>query len=227
MDIAERGRADPARLAEKHSSSSEGEAQGLLECTPSRNGRLAGSHSGGSSLYARPVSGSSPPNGRLDPDKEDGGSGGVLRRAPLHRDSTESLVFEVETPPANPALASGAAAAAAGRRSVSFLTAVLMGVALCFHSLLEGAAMGAQATIRQDALRAAGIACFLACFWASRGWLAGMPKLACWHQKVPPSVPAPPPPFLPPPQQLAAHLHRHCEPQGAGGIRPGQQHRGL
>lgn len=31
--------------------------------------------------------------------------------------------------------------------SVSFLTAVLMGVALCFHSLLEGAAMGAQPTI--------------------------------------------------------------------------------
>ncbi|PRW20415.1 serine threonine phosphatase 2A regulatory subunit B beta-like isoform B [Chlorella sorokiniana] len=32
-------------------------------------------------------------------------------------------------------------------RSVSFLTAMLMGVALCFHSLLEGAAMGAQPTI--------------------------------------------------------------------------------
>ena len=31
---------------------------------------------------------------------------------------------------------------------MSFLTAVLMGVALCFHSLLEGAAMGAQPTIR-------------------------------------------------------------------------------
>ena len=31
--------------------------------------------------------------------------------------------------------------------SVSFLTAVLMAVALCFHSLLEGAAMGAQTTI--------------------------------------------------------------------------------
>jgi len=30
---------------------------------------------------------------------------------------------------------------------VSFITAVLMGVALCFHSLLEGAAMGAQETI--------------------------------------------------------------------------------
>ena len=30
---------------------------------------------------------------------------------------------------------------------VSFITAVLMAVALCFHSLLEGAAMGAQPTI--------------------------------------------------------------------------------
>lgn len=34
---------------------------------------------------------------------------------------------------------------ASGR--VSFVTAMLMGVALCFHSLLEGAAMGAQETI--------------------------------------------------------------------------------
>lgn len=34
-----------------------------------------------------------------------------------------------------------------GVPSVSFVTAVLMGVALCFHSLLEGAAMGAQDTI--------------------------------------------------------------------------------
>lgn len=32
-------------------------------------------------------------------------------------------------------------------RHVTFITAVLMGVALCFHSLLEGAAMGAQQTI--------------------------------------------------------------------------------
>ena len=31
--------------------------------------------------------------------------------------------------------------------SVSFITAVLMGVALCFHSLLEGAAMGTQDTV--------------------------------------------------------------------------------
>ena len=30
---------------------------------------------------------------------------------------------------------------------VSFITAVLMGAALCFHSLLEGAALGAQETI--------------------------------------------------------------------------------
>lgn len=34
-----------------------------------------------------------------------------------------------------------------GMRQVSFGTAVLMGIALCFHSLLEGAAMGAQSTI--------------------------------------------------------------------------------
>jgi zinc transporter 1/2/3 len=34
-----------------------------------------------------------------------------------------------------------------GAPVVSFITAVLMAVALCFHSLLEGAAMGAQPTI--------------------------------------------------------------------------------
>lgn len=33
------------------------------------------------------------------------------------------------------------------KKSVSFITAMLMGVALCFHSLLEGAALGAQETI--------------------------------------------------------------------------------
>ena len=33
------------------------------------------------------------------------------------------------------------------KSSVSFITAMLMGVALCFHSLLEGAALGAQETI--------------------------------------------------------------------------------
>lgn len=31
--------------------------------------------------------------------------------------------------------------------AVSFITAVLMGIALCFHSLLEGAAMGAERTV--------------------------------------------------------------------------------
>ena len=31
--------------------------------------------------------------------------------------------------------------------TVSFITAVLMAVALCFHSILEGAAMGAQPTL--------------------------------------------------------------------------------
>ena len=33
------------------------------------------------------------------------------------------------------------------KKPVSFITAMLMGVALCFHSLLEGAALGAQETI--------------------------------------------------------------------------------
>lgn len=74
--------------------------------------------------------------------------------------STESLVFELEPPEApaplvhggsgsgNGLLAAPPAGAAGGMgRSVSFLTAMLMGVALCFHSLLEGAAMGAQPTI--------------------------------------------------------------------------------
>ncbi|GAB4816508.1 hypothetical protein N2152v2_003554 [Parachlorella kessleri] len=52
-----------------------------------------------------------------------------------------------------PALLQAAAAsssvrsARAPKSAVSFITAVLMGVALCFHSLLEGAAMGAQETL--------------------------------------------------------------------------------
>ncbi|EFN51036.1 hypothetical protein CHLNCDRAFT_141521 [Chlorella variabilis] len=71
-----------------------------------------------------------------------GGAAGGRRRQGLQRDSSESLVFEVE-PPSSPLLTPGSAS----RRSVSFLTAMLMGVALCFHSLLEGAAMGAQTTI--------------------------------------------------------------------------------
>lgn len=84
-----------------------------------------------------------------------GGSGG--RRPPtLHRDSSESLVFDIEsTEAAEGPLLGGPAGAppsssggsGGGGRQVSFLTAMLMGVALCFHSLLEGAAMGAQPTI--------------------------------------------------------------------------------
>ncbi|KAK9904991.1 hypothetical protein WJX75_007293 [Coccomyxa subellipsoidea] len=43
--------------------------------------------------------------------------------------------------------AAGAAEQLQNVASVSFLTAALMGVALCFHSVLEGMAMGAQANI--------------------------------------------------------------------------------
>jgi zinc transporter 1/2/3 len=87
-----------------------------------------------------------------------GGSSSTLRRvAGLRQDSSDSLGFEGE-PPSSPLLAVSSASGGGGGgggggsgashlRSVSFLTAVLMGVALCFHSLLEGAAMGAQATI--------------------------------------------------------------------------------
>ncbi len=93
-----------------------------------------------------------------------GGAAGTAAgwRRGSRQHSTDSLVFELEPPEAPPSLArggsgggggllagppAGAAAGGAGR-SVSFLTAMLMGVALCFHSLLEGAAMGAQPTIR-------------------------------------------------------------------------------
>ena len=149
-----------------------------------------------------------------------GGAAGGRRRQGLQRDSSESLVFEVE-PPSSPLLTPGSAS----RRSVSFLTAMLMGVALCFHSLLEGAAMGAQTTIRCGGLGPVGLAGGL-----GRAW----PPLA----RVIRSSPTPPPPTLththhhipppcPHPQQLAAHLHRHCEPQGAGRLCTGQLHRRL
>ena len=82
-----------------------------------------------------------------------GGSGSDWRRGPSHRDSSESLVVEGGAPassggPPDGPLLAGGGSGGGNLRSVTFLTAMLMGVALCFHSLLEGAAMGAQATIR-------------------------------------------------------------------------------
>lgn len=77
----------------------------------------------------------------------DGCTGGGPRAA-WQRDSSDSLSFEVglpEVPADGPLL--GGPAGGGGSRRVTFLTAMLMGVALCFHSLLEGAAMGAQPTI--------------------------------------------------------------------------------
>ena len=87
------------------------------------------------------------------------GAGLVGRRRPGQQDSSESLSFELGPPEASEgpllggAVGAPGAAGAAGGRHVSFLTAMLMGVALCFHSLLEGAAMGAQPTIRCGVLR--------------------------------------------------------------------------
>eukprot|EP00887_Chlorella_sp_A99_P008196 scaffold12.g8196.t1 len=81
------------------------------------------------------------------------GGGG---RTVLHRHGTP--VFEVEMRD-DASSSSGGSSGGAGPRliapvqlvqrvaRISFLTAMLMGVALCFHSLLEGAAMGAQETV--------------------------------------------------------------------------------
>ena len=69
-----------------------------------------------------------------------------LEGAVLGGGSGSGTAFELTTdggPLASPAVA----AAGVVGRSVSFITAMLMGVALCFHSLLEGAAMGAQQTV--------------------------------------------------------------------------------
>jgi zinc transporter 1/2/3 len=97
------------------------------------------------------------------------------RAAGAQRDGSDSsLVFEMDAPEEGPLLAgaSGGGAGTGASRSVisvSFLTAVLMGVALCFHSLLEGAAMGAQPTIRCGAAGVRGEA----------GWLAAGRAAAC------------------------------------------------
>lgn len=175
VDIIEHG-----SRAQKHSSGSEQEVLGLLDCAPSPGGRVQrsnGQHArhvqqgpdalpqrgehehissdgvhergaasiAGSDLYPLDLqkqdSGAAAADGRLS-----GGSNAWRR----HRDSSGSLVFEVEPPGAadGSLLARQGSGRAGGLRSVSFITAMLMGVALCFHSLLEGAAMGAQPTIR-------------------------------------------------------------------------------
>lgn len=109
---------------------------GLLEEGLGVSGsRLERSSSGGSTLDPRRPS-------------IDGCTGGAPRGA-RQRGSSDSLSFEVgppEVPADGPLL--GGPAGGGGSRRVTFLTAMLMGVALCFHSLLEGAAMGAQPTIR-------------------------------------------------------------------------------
>lgn len=108
---------------------------GLLEEGLGVSGsRLERSSSGGSTLDPRRPS-------------IDGCTGGAPRGA-RQRGSSDSLSFEVgppEVPADGPLL--GGPAGGGGSRRVTFLTAMLMGVALCFHSLLEGAAMGAQPTI--------------------------------------------------------------------------------
>lgn len=179
-----------------------------------------------------------------------GGSGSDWRRGPSHRDSSDSLVFEVGapassgSPPDGPLLAGGGSGGG-NLRSVTFLTAMLMGVALCFHSLLEGAAMGAQATIRcvrgaytvrRGGDRRGWDPAALLESYGLRSRCGGLPAALPKHQPYPTATLEPsagaythaPLACLPAPlQQLAAHLHRDCEPQGAGSLRPGQQHCGL
>ena len=76
-----------------------------------------------------------------------------FQQAPQHRNvgTPPGAVLELEAPDDELSARSGSSSGAGGRlplvqrvARVSFLTAMLMGVALCFHSLLEGAAMGAQ-----------------------------------------------------------------------------------
>lgn len=191
---------------DKHSSS-EHEARGLLERTPSPDGRtlhsngrhsqqgqLGQQHGGGTTLRhgehehissegvhgrtAVAAAAAAGPGassiGDLLEHKEGngaaaegrlGGSSAWRRTAAAgHRNSSDSLVFGLEPPDSGGAAGvagplarqAGSAGGAGGLRSVSFLTAMLMGVALCFHSLLEGAAMGAQPTIRWASRRAGG-----------------------------------------------------------------------
>lgn len=170
----------------------------------------------------------------------DGCTGGGPRAA-WQRDSSDSLSFEVglpEVPADGPLL--GGPAGGGGSRRVTFLTAMLMGVALCFHSLLEGAAMGAQPTIRcrggawrcmsvcassePGLLWGIGVALFAATFYAhTRPALLYLHicRVCCACALV--LMPGPPAPG-PAPQQLATHLHRDCQPQRPGCLRAGQQH---
>lgn len=158
-------------------------------------GELAGAGGGGGSeqhlsgdnVHERAAAyGAAAPGGTLAELRKEGSDGlgpgalaGALagtdwrRGGPTHRDSSDSLVFEMAPPSpgargGRPLLHVGGAVAGLGGRSVSFLTAVLMGVALCFHSLLEGAAMGAQPTIRCG--RGVGE-------WVGENWRAG-----CCHR---------------------------------------------
>ncbi|KAL4431365.1 hypothetical protein ABPG75_006621 [Micractinium tetrahymenae] len=117
---------------------------------PSLNSAAADGDAGG--YLEEGLGGGSGSSGRavLDlPRPSIDGCTGSGQRAGRQRGSSDSLPFEVGLPEGavadGPLL--GGPAGTGGSRRVSFLTAMLMGVALCFHSLLEGAAMGAQPTI--------------------------------------------------------------------------------
>ncbi|KDD71688.1 hypothetical protein H632_c4561p0 [Helicosporidium sp. ATCC 50920] len=86
------------------------------------------------------------PNGRLALDLEDPRAAGPEGGKANSARGALSLSSGARTPLRRQQGRDGGSGGASSSR-IAFVTAMLMGVALCFHSVLEGAAMGAQVTI--------------------------------------------------------------------------------
>ncbi len=102
-------------------------------------------------------------HGQDDGEGEGGQAPSTATLSTAKREGDAQAEHELSsTPPSNPLMPShrhgnsntntnsnsmGGSSIKSTKKPVSFITAMLMGVALCFHSLLEGAALGAQETI--------------------------------------------------------------------------------
>ncbi|KFM26245.1 Zinc transporter ZIP1 [Auxenochlorella protothecoides] len=164
---------DPARRRrqQRQGPASEGTADGVQHPTPRAHPALSqrGPHAkpggvdtgpapkdggAGSPLPASPAAPRRPPDTSPFELEAGGGQAGPPRGAAFGAGDGEPAAHEAAPLLSHAAGPDGAGSsvlpAAPKRRgghSVTFATAILLGVALCFHSVLEGAAMGAQATV--------------------------------------------------------------------------------
>ncbi|KAL4422184.1 hypothetical protein ABPG77_006425 [Micractinium sp. CCAP 211/92] len=142
-----RGASSNLRHVHTHTANGHGSRHGSGELLRGGSASLqnGGAADGGTGGLTEEGLGGSGPELHAQRPSIDGYTRGGQRVARQHSDS---LSFEVglPEPPTDGPLLGGPAGGGSSRR-VTFLTAMLMGVALCFHSLLEGAAMGAQPTI--------------------------------------------------------------------------------